>query len=337
MKKILLFIVLSTLFLQTCGKKQSSKLKEGTPEYELAKEISMKVSYFDPEENNVLVSTKNFDVTTGDVIKDIYLNSGRMSNRLKSINEERLKGIFLSNAKAFCERKLILIKAEESNITVDQSKIDSVMNLQYLRAGSKEKFIEQINQSGISRESVEEQIQKGLLIQEYFDVKFFSGNIISEAEIKKIYNQGKTATVQHILLSTQNKSEEQKKEVRKKMEGILERVRSGEDFGQLAKEYSEDPGSRDKGGLYEKFGHGSMVEPFEEVSFTLPIGKISDIVETRFGYHIIKVLDREKENRPYMQVRNEIEQRLAQRKKNEFIRDHIEELKAEANYNEIEF
>jgi parvulin-like peptidyl-prolyl isomerase len=80
-------------------------------------------------------------------------------------------------------------------------------------------------------------------------------------------------------------------EARQKAEMILNRVRSGEDFAKLVKEFSDDPGSKNNGGEY-KFSRGVMVPEFENASFKLKPGEISDIVETAFGFHIIKVEER---------------------------------------------
>ena len=66
------------------------------------------------------------------------------------------------------------------------------------------------------------------------------------------------------------------------MKKILTRAKAGEDFGELAKRFSEDPGSKDKGGLYENFKRGTMVKPFEDAAFTVTIGELSDIIETQF-------------------------------------------------------
>ena len=153
-------------------------------------------------------------------------------------------------------------------------------------------------------------------------------------DVRKAYDEAaktdQTASVRHILFLTQGKTDAEKAEIRTKAEGVLAKAQAGEDFVELVKQYSEDPGSKDNGGLYENFARGQMVKPFEDASFSLPVGGLSGLVETSFGYHIIKIVERKKESRTFEEARAEIESRLQQAKQGTLVQDTVQALKDKA-------
>jgi parvulin-like peptidyl-prolyl isomerase len=193
-----------------------------------------------------------------------------------------------------------------------------------------------IDNNGIPMEVVREDIANGYMIERYLDKVISEEVPVDEEELKNRYRRliqtDQSASVRHILMVTQGKSETEKQQIHKKMKNILARAKKGEDFEQLAKVYSEDPGSKDKGGLYENFKKGAMVKPFEDAAFSVPIGEVSDIVETQYGYHILKIVDRKSETRSFEEVKPELLQEVRKEKEKEIIGSQIAKLKEISSY-----
>lgn len=137
---------------------------------------------------------------------------------------------------------------------------------------------------------------------------------ITEEEIAGYYGynpdmfiEPKQVKARHILFKLgQDADETKEKEVRKAAEAVLKEARQGKDFGELARKYSEGP-SKSEGGDLGYFSEGQMDKPFEKAAFKLKKDEISDLVRSRFGYHIIRVEDiKEKRTKPLEEVREQI-------------------------------
>ena len=123
---------------------------------------------------------------------------------------------------------------------------------------------------------------------------------VSDDEIQTYYNDHidrykmqDRAHVAHILFKTVGKTDAEIEEIRKKADDVLKKAKGGADFAALAKQYSEDDASKDKGGDIDWIVRGQTVPEFEMAAFSLPKGTISDLVKTQYGFHIIKVIDRQ--------------------------------------------
>jgi foldase protein PrsA len=128
---------------------------------------------------------------------------------------------------------------------------------------------------------------------------------VTEKELKEAYKTKKPEIkASHILVQ----DEKTAKEVKAKLD-------KGEDFAKLAKEYSQDPGSAQKGGDLGYFGPGKMVPEFEEAAYKLKVGEVSEPVKSSFGYHIIKVTDK-KELKPFDKMKPELEKEIKRSKLN---------------------
>lgn len=141
-------------------------------------------------------------------------------------------------------------------------------------------------------EIVERQVE-GRLITALRDSAVSADTTLTDAELRRLFEEeqpGIQLSARHILMGYPDQpTEAQKDSVREIMSEVLARIRAGEDFAELARTFSQDRGSGAAGGDLGEFGRGEMVRPFEEAAFALEPGEVSDLVETPFGLHIIRV------------------------------------------------
>ena len=203
---------------------------------------------------------------------------------------------------------------------------------------SEDEFKKILNDNGVSEKELKEDIKKGVYINAFLEKTLYKDVAISEADKKKEYenneerlNLPEQVKASHILIRVQeDAAKEDRDKAREKIDDLRKRAGSGEDFGDLAKENSED-GSASNGGDLGFFGKGMMVPSFEEVAFSLEKGKISDVIETQFGYHIIKVTDKQDARKlTYEEVEPDIVRFLTTRKKEDMLAGFVDEIKKTA-------
>ncbi len=337
MKNVLTVILVSALALSGCAPKaEKFTLKEGTPAYTLAKDLAAIVPALGPDKSTVLVETKGFVVTAAEVIQAARENLGTRSDQLKTVDAGQMKKIIDQAATSLAERKILLAAAAAAKTVVPAEELDKALQSEYAQAGGEQGFLEALKGAGVSVDHVKKSVEETLLINKFLSGIAEAKGKISDEELRKAYDQestgDKTATVRHILILTQGKTDPEKAAAKTKIEGILAEAKAGADFAELAKKYSEDPGAKENGGLYENFSRGQMVKPFEDAAFSVPVGQISGVVETTFGYHILQIVGRQKETRTFEEARAEIESRLKQTKQGTAVEDYIKGLKDKAKF-----
>ena len=162
-----------------------------------------------------------------------------------------------------------------------------------------------------------------------FEDEVKEANPVTDEEAQAYYDehpeyfaQSPKIRASHILIKDPDHTPEKRAEI----EAIQEKLNEGEDFAELAKEYSED-GSAANGGDLGEFGYGDMVAPFEQAAYALEVGEVSDIVETEFGYHIIKLTDRIESTTSFDEAREWIVPML----ENERTTEALDKLREEAD------
>lgn len=137
---------------------------------------------------------------------------------------------------------------------------------------------------------------------------------VPESELRAAYSQNldryrspESVKVRHILIKTNDKPKEELPKLEAKANDILKQLRGGADFAALAKQYSDDPGSKDKGGVYEGVVRGQMVPAFEQAAFNRKPMELGDLVKTEYGLHIVQVLEKQPAKvKSFEEVKNEI-------------------------------
>jgi peptidyl-prolyl cis-trans isomerase C len=205
--------------------------------------------------------------------------------------------------------------------------------------GSEKEFQNVLKDRGIVIKDLKEDIKKGVYINAFLEKSVFSKMApISEEEKKQEYETNKDklnvpeeVRASHILIKFSDKAtDEEKQKAREKIEALKSRLTAGEDFAKLAKENSEDT-SAANGGDLSYFRKGDMVKPFEDAAFSLEKDQISDVVETQFGYHVLKLTDkRPARTLTYEEVANDIATFLLNKHKREEINRFVEELRKKA-------
>lgn len=195
-----------------------------------------------------------------------------------------------------------LIAAEliyQEGIKNPPSDLDKQLKL--IISQNKSKLEVTAKESNLTEKELNEIIRKNIVINDYIKKNITAKITVSDKDIKKYYdtNQDKfkkeaQLRASHILCGVPaGASAEVKQKAREKAIGLLKKLKAGEDFANLAKENSSCPSSA-QGGDLGFFGKGEMVPPFEQAAYALKAGEISDVVETEFGYEIIKLTDTKK-------------------------------------------
>jgi peptidyl-prolyl cis-trans isomerase C len=249
-----------------------------------------------------IVKAKGFEIKRSQLDDAVTSIKSTAVARGQSIPPDQLLLMEQQVLERLIQIQLLLTKASDADRTKGQETSNKRFENVKTRAGSEEDLVRQLKSVGMSPEQL-----RGKMLEEATAEAVLERELkieVTDNDVKKFYDenparfeQPEMVRASHILLGTKDPStggelSESKKEAKRKlMEDILKRARAGEDFAALAKEYTEDPGSKEKGGEYT-FPRGKMVPEFEAAAFSMKTNQVSDIVTTQFGYHIIKLSEK---------------------------------------------
>lgn len=265
------------------------------------------------------------------------------SNSSNEPSESDIKAIKDSAFNTLAEYKIFLQKAEKDKITLtdsDYQEINDALSTYIDNNGGLDNFRTILEGYQITLYQFSNNLKDTVIIQKLATnmVKDISAN---EEAIKKYYEANpdmfttpEQVRAKHILFNTTDPNtsvaydDQKKAEIKKKAEGVLGEIKAGANFDSLMNNYNEDPGESPDGYTFSK---GQMVKEFEDKAFSMKVGEISDLVETSFGYHILKLEEKIPEKKYTLdEARESIKYELDEQEKQSYWNKQIENLKAES-------
>jgi peptidyl-prolyl cis-trans isomerase C len=291
-----------------------------------------------PPAEDVVVVVNGEIISKGQVDRELTGYQQKMIQSGRSLTPETLVGVREQIIESLVDRALLHQASVEEGISVSDEVIQKEWEKIRQRFTSEEAFQTVLNRMGMTEQDVREEIQRGAAVQKLIRERFGKSAEVSEEEARTYYESHPEAFVRpeqirarHILIrpdpeggeAAEKKAVEKLQEIRKEAEG-------GTDFAELAREHSQGPSS-EQGGDLGYFPRGKMAKPFEEAAFALKTGDVSDVVKTRFGYHLIKLEDRKPEGTvPFEEVQDALRNYLGTEAVKEAVKSYVRQLRQDA-------
>jgi peptidyl-prolyl cis-trans isomerase C len=281
--------------------------------------------------NGVKISNKEYEA-------EVNLQLQQASQQGRQIPDAMLPKIKADILNHLIDREVLYQESQKKNIAVNAEKVNMEIKTIKDRFPSQEEFEKIIAEMGISEAEIKSQIERNLAIRQLIDTQVIDKITVSEADTKAYYDNNpnlfqkpEQVKASHILIKVESDATDlQKAQARIEIAKIQQKLKDGQDFATLAREHSQGPSAKNGGDL-GYFGRGQMVKPFEDAAFALKPGQVSEIVETQFGYHLIKVVDKQPERiMAYAEVKDRLNQHLKTQRIDQEAKKYIDTLKKDA-------
>jgi len=295
------------------------------------------------ESSDVLARVNGNAITSKDLDMELARVEKQAQMKQSPIPESQYPQIRAELLETLINRELLYEESVKNGYAVSPAELDSAVDGIQARFADRKGLKEALAAMGITEADFRIQVKKGLCIQKLLQKEVFEKIEVTEKESRSFYDNNpnlfqkpEQVRASHILIkAAQNDDDEKKAAARKKIEEIQLKIDAGEDFAQLARTYSEGP-SRSQGGDLGYFDRKKMVKPFSDAAFQLQPGQVSPIVKTRFGYHLIKVVDRKPEAKlTYESIKNRLEESLKNKKMQAAAAEFVNRLKQGATIERI--
>jgi peptidyl-prolyl cis-trans isomerase C len=270
----------------------------------------------------------------GEFEKAIKNVEGRAGQPVPANERDRVYRGILDQLIAY---RLLMQETRTRKIDIPEAEIEARVGQIRQQFPSEDVFKQTLAQQNMSIEQLREDARSDMRVAKMLETEVNVGVAVQPQDVDAFYKQnpdkfkqGERVRASHILIRTpENADAKTKDEARAKAADVLKQVKGGKDFGELAKHYSQDPQSAANAGDLGYFMQGQMVPPFEQAAFSMKPGDVSEIVETPFGFHIIKVADKQAARTvPLDEVKPQIEQFLQNQQRQQKTDAFVSALKA---------
>ena len=278
-------------------------------------------------------------ITRADVDRAVKALMNRFGGQMSPEQMAGIEPVMWKQAlESLINKRLLIQDAEREGIHPSEKDVDAQMKAISSRAPSDDAFRKLLASEGITEAALRRDIMQDLKIEALLDKQVPKKEKASDEEIKAFYRDNpedfkvpERMRASHILIKVDpGESAEERAQKRLRLAGLRGRVEKGEDFAKLAGENSDCP-SKSQGGDLGYFDRGKMVKPFEDAAFKMKVGQVSDVVETQFGYHLIKLTGHEEASvTPLEKVRDKLADFLDRRKRQKAVGDYLQKLRSTA-------
>jgi len=284
--------------------------------------------------NGSSITKADYDLAVKAYMRNISQSTGGMHGGTVEANDQ-IKGEILDQ---MINREVLYTTLEKMDLAGVDEKTATEFEKAKSQFATEEEYKEALKSDGLTEESLKNLIHRRFLLETYINDKVKPTVEVTGEEVAKFYEENPSyfekpemVSAHHVLISCDPKADEATKaEAKKKAEEARKRIESGEEFEAVAKDVSDCPSAAQGGDLGE-FTKGRMVKPFEDAAFGLNAGQMSEIVETQFGYHVIRVDKHDKEGKVSLEEASpKIKEHLTNVKANEALKAKVEELKKDA-------
>ncbi len=288
------------------------------------------------EPDAVVATVNGTDITREQVDKKIGEMAQQYQGQVPPGMEGQLAQQALGN---IVDQQLLLAAATAEGVEAPDEEVQGQYDQFAARAPTPEEFQNALTSMGFNEETFRTEIAKNLTIETLLTDKLATAKVVTEEDVEAYYRDNQDqflmpeqVQASHILITTEAEDTPEIKEAkRQELEGYKTEIDNGADFAALATEHSDCP-SKARGGDLGPFTRDRMVKPFSDAAYAMEVGQVSDVVETQFGYHLIKVTDKQEPGtRPLEEVKAQVETFLDRQNKEAAFNAYMDTLRGVAD------